>query len=372
MPSRRPIARAAARLVLERVGQRRRGVHELDALGGRGEVREEARRRAEGQHRRADVVVEAGQGQLVGPAATPGDVGGLDDVHGEAALGQRDGRGEPVGAGADNDGIAAVGHACLAIQRRQQRDGGADRTGQLSLLARPVAREAAVEPPQPAVVVDARHVLPMRRVAVHQPPRTEVLEVEVEAPSLDERAPAEERADRDEHPTRRRQPVARRGVDLVDAGTELGEDVVVGVLHEREVAEQDEEGKPAQPALEVGVGGDRVEVGPVAAAVQPECLELGGVARLPRARAGSPPAALQHSEQEQVVVAEHRPAVVPRPDQPGRSRAPAAAGSPPWKKSPRKTVSTSSSRVGQQRLLEAFDVALDITDDEQRAVTRRG
>ena len=96
--------------------------------------------------------------------------------------------------------------------------------------------------------------------------------------------------------------------------------VLVGVLHQRAVVEQDEEGEAAQPCLQTRVPIHGVEVGPVAAAVQPERLELALVAQPPRLRRFYAAAAFQHREEEGVVVAEHSAAVGSLPSQPSRRR----------------------------------------------------
>ena len=81
-------------------------------------------------------------------------------------------------------------------------------------------------------MVDARRVLPVRRVPVYKPACTEVRQVDVEAAALHERTPAEQRAHRREDPAGRRQPLVRVPVDLVHRVAERRVEVVVGVLHQ--------------------------------------------------------------------------------------------------------------------------------------------
>lgn len=95
--------------VIQRMGQRRSRVDELDAVRGGGEAAEEARRRAEGQHGGADVVSKAWEGQLSRAARAADLVSGLDDMHRKTLLGQGDRRRKPVRAGTNDDGVVA-GH----------------------------------------------------------------------------------------------------------------------------------------------------------------------------------------------------------------------------------------------------------------------
>src|ERR1035437_5526379 len=162
------------------------------------------------------------------------------------------------------------------------------------------------------------------------------------------------------------QPRAGAGVARRNAVAEPGVGVVVGVLHECAVVEQDEEGQAAQPRLELGIGVDRVEVRPVATTVQPERLELAGVAGPPRFGRFHAAPPLQHGEKEEVVVAENGPAVPPGA---GDARGGGTA-SPAWLPALEEVTEEDGVhvvlRIPLESLLEALDIALDITDDEQR------
>jgi hypothetical protein len=54
---------------------------------------------------RANVVTKAGQRQLGGPRAASDRVARLDDENRASGLRERDGGGEPIRAGADDDGV---------------------------------------------------------------------------------------------------------------------------------------------------------------------------------------------------------------------------------------------------------------------------
>ncbi len=96
---------------VERVGDRRVGVDQLDAAGREVDRPEERRGEGQRQDRRADVVAEPGQRQLGGPGPAAGRVGGLVDADRAPGTGQGDRRGQAVGPGADDDGIDCLGPA---------------------------------------------------------------------------------------------------------------------------------------------------------------------------------------------------------------------------------------------------------------------
>ena len=66
---------------------------------------EEGRRGGQRVDRRADVVTEAGQGEFRRARAPADGVARLDDEDRASGLRKRDGGGEPVRAGADDDGV---------------------------------------------------------------------------------------------------------------------------------------------------------------------------------------------------------------------------------------------------------------------------
>ena len=85
--------------IAEGVGQRDCRVYPVDLEL---EVAEERRGNSEGMDGRADVMGEAGQGQLLGPGPPADDVGLLDDEDPSPASCHLRGGREPVGAGADD------------------------------------------------------------------------------------------------------------------------------------------------------------------------------------------------------------------------------------------------------------------------------
>ena len=94
--------------VVERVGQRRVGVRQLEPVLGQRQAAQEGRSERQGVHRRARVVHEAGQRQLLRAAAAAHGLGALDEGDPAAGPGQHDRRGQPVGARADYDGVVRV------------------------------------------------------------------------------------------------------------------------------------------------------------------------------------------------------------------------------------------------------------------------
>ena len=136
-------------------------------------------------------------------------------------------------------------------------------------------------------------------------------------------------------------------------------------------AQQEQERQLPQPRLEAGVALHRLEVGPVAAPVQPERLQRLRVASLPGRRRLDAPAPLQDGEQDRSWLPSTA-RLLSRTGQP-RGRRPAAAA----RASTLEEVTEEDGvhlvlRVGQQRLLEAIDVALDIPTMSTGRVTRRG
>jgi hypothetical protein len=80
-------------------------MHPLEAVLSEGERRPDGRRHAERVDGRADVVDEAGQGQLGRADPTTGLLGPFEDDDRATGTGQRDRRRQPVGPGADDDRI---------------------------------------------------------------------------------------------------------------------------------------------------------------------------------------------------------------------------------------------------------------------------
>jgi hypothetical protein len=115
-------AQARGRL-LDRAGHDRRpaaveGLGELHLWFGephapRGQVEAAEERRGQGQRvgRRADVMPEAGEGQLLGPAPAADGVCALDDQDLQARGGQGDGSGQAVRTAADDHRIRVPPHA---------------------------------------------------------------------------------------------------------------------------------------------------------------------------------------------------------------------------------------------------------------------
>ena len=90
--------------VVERVDEGHLGVDELETVSLEAGCLEERRHRGQRVDGRAHVVLEPGQRQLGGAGAAADGVGRLEDEHGAAGLGARDGGGETVGPGShDHD-----------------------------------------------------------------------------------------------------------------------------------------------------------------------------------------------------------------------------------------------------------------------------
>ena len=85
-----------------------------DPAGGEVDVREGGGGHQERVHRRADVVTEAGDGQLRRAAAPARLVGRLVDVDGQAGPGQGERRDEAVGPGTHDDGVC-VPHRLVTV-----------------------------------------------------------------------------------------------------------------------------------------------------------------------------------------------------------------------------------------------------------------
>jgi membrane protein implicated in regulation of membrane protease activity len=92
-------------LVSRRMGERRAGLDEFQAVGLEGEASKKGGAGGKRMDGGTDVVAEAGQGQLGGSDPTTNCRPGFQQAHRAARLGQHDGGGEPIGAGADDDGI---------------------------------------------------------------------------------------------------------------------------------------------------------------------------------------------------------------------------------------------------------------------------
>ncbi len=84
------------------VGGGRLGVNPLQAMIGQRHPREDGRRHAQGVDGGADVVDEAGKGQLLGPAAAARYIGPLQHHDRAAGPGQGHRRRQPVGPGPDH------------------------------------------------------------------------------------------------------------------------------------------------------------------------------------------------------------------------------------------------------------------------------
>ena len=90
---------------VERVGDRRVRVDELDAARREVDRGEERRGDRQRQDRRADVVAEPGEGQLGGPRPATGRRRGLVDADRAPGTGQGDGGGQAVRPGPDDDRV---------------------------------------------------------------------------------------------------------------------------------------------------------------------------------------------------------------------------------------------------------------------------
>ena len=95
------------RRIVERVRDRGGWLHELQPVPRQRQLAQERRAGHERVDRRADVVNEARLGQLRRPRAAARRVGALQHQHRQAGLRQDDRRRQPVGAGADDDGVPA-------------------------------------------------------------------------------------------------------------------------------------------------------------------------------------------------------------------------------------------------------------------------
>ena len=94
----------------------RLGVHPLQAVVGEGQPGEDGRRRAEGVDGGAHVVDEAGQGQLLRPAAAAGGRGRLQHHDRAAGPGQGDRRRQPVGPGAHHHRVDHVRRGATCVR----------------------------------------------------------------------------------------------------------------------------------------------------------------------------------------------------------------------------------------------------------------
>ena len=97
------------------MGERGGRVDPLETVTLETEGAEEWRAEAEGVHGGAEVMVEAGEGEVRRAAATADGRLGLIDIDLETSLGEDDGGGESVWAGADDGGFHA-GLSCV-LQR---------------------------------------------------------------------------------------------------------------------------------------------------------------------------------------------------------------------------------------------------------------
>src|SRR5699024_2377878 len=86
---------------------------EVDAAGSQVEGAEEGARDGQRMDRRAQVVGEAGsQAQVEGAGTAAGGGFRFEDEDAQPCAGQGDGGGQPVGAGADDDGVEDPGSGC--------------------------------------------------------------------------------------------------------------------------------------------------------------------------------------------------------------------------------------------------------------------
>ena len=101
------------RAVVERVRERHLGLHELEAVLVERKTAQERRGQGQRVHRRAGVMHEARQRELLRAAAAAEGVGALEHRDLTSGLRQCDRRGQPVGAGADDDRLpAGIRHSC--------------------------------------------------------------------------------------------------------------------------------------------------------------------------------------------------------------------------------------------------------------------
>lgn len=96
--------------VVEGMGEGEVRVDPLEAEVFEGEGAEEGGGGREGVDGGADIVGEAGEGEVgIAAHAAAGGIAGFDEKGGAVFLGQGDGGGEAVGAGADDDGVVFGG-----------------------------------------------------------------------------------------------------------------------------------------------------------------------------------------------------------------------------------------------------------------------
>ena len=103
--------------VVEGVGKGELGVQPGEVVLLEGERAEDGRGGAHGEGARADVVVEAGEGELGGGAGAAEGGVGLEDFDGEAGAREDGGGGEAVGAGADDD--CSLRHVSLPLRQHK-------------------------------------------------------------------------------------------------------------------------------------------------------------------------------------------------------------------------------------------------------------
>ena len=194
-----------------------------------------------------------------------------------------------------------------------------------------------------------------------------MLQVSLKARRILKSVPSDGVAERLERAAAGGEPAVHCGVDFFDGVSDLRVAVVVGVLGEGAVVELDEKWERSQPGFEVGVRGDGVEVGPVAAAAEPEVLDAEAIARVKGAELVAAAGALDHHEQEQVVVAEHRSGVATGHRQACRCGAAAGAGFAALEEVAEEDRVDVVLGVGLERLPQPVDVPLNVADDEGRS-----
>ena len=206
---------------------------------------------------------------------------------------------------------------------------------------------------------------PVRGVAVDDAPSAEAAQVRLEPRRLVEGTAADEVAEERTTPPGCR-PSSSAAARLT-ASTLVAEGrvaVVVRVLGQGAVLEQEHQREGAQPGLQVGVGGETLEVGRVAAPPPPDGLQQLAVAG-PQPLAAKAPLLDQRHHQE-VVVAQDGPAVAAPHGDPGRPVAPGVARAAAGEEVPEEDGLDLVLGVGGQRRGEALVVALDVSDHEHR------
>ena len=106
---------------IQGMGQRQGRLNPFEAVLRQWQGAQEGRGQRQGMHRRAEVVREAGQGQFGGTQAAANFRLRFVDAHLQPRLRQRNGGGQPVGAGADHDGVGSHGWLASSSSRLRWR-----------------------------------------------------------------------------------------------------------------------------------------------------------------------------------------------------------------------------------------------------------